>query len=201
MEASHEGTSMNASFHSSGNVNDLPFQNDSDIENNDLEDNEDNYDQLFGASYDEVDFYGFSDEEEIGCPDECPDDNAQPACKKKKITGEHPDGWNLNKWKHGNHPLRSLPQFTVTSGINFDIPEDASELYFFKLLFTDELLEYLTDETNRYAHDFFQVNKDKLRSSSDFKKWPENGISSGKMRAFLVLTFYFSIMKKDLLKS
>ena len=67
--------------------------------------------------------------------------------------------------------------------------------------FTDELLEYLTDETNRYAHDFFQVNKDKLRSSSDLKKWPENGISSGKMRAFLVLTFYFSIMKKDLLKS
>ena len=155
MEASHEGTSMNASFHSSGNVNDLPFQNDSDIENNDLEDNEDNYDQLFGASYDEVDFYGFSDEEEIGCPDECPDDNAQPACKKKKITGEHPDGWNMNKWKHGNHPLRSLPQFTATSGINFDIPEDASELYFFKLFFTDELLEYLTDETNRYAHDFF----------------------------------------------
>ena len=85
---------------------------------------------------------------------------------KEKKGDEHPDGWNMNKWKHA-----------------------------------DELLEYLTDETNRYAHDFFQVNKDKLRSSSDFKKWPENGISSGKMRAFLVLTFYFSIMKKDLLKS
>ena len=43
----------------------------------------------------------------------------------------------------------------------------------------DELLEYLTDEKNRYAHDSFQVNKDKLRPPSDFKKWPENGISSG----------------------
>ena len=30
---------------------------------------------------------------------------------------------------------------------------------------------------------------------------PENGISSGKMTAFLALTFYFGIVKKDLLKS
>ena len=39
---------------------------------------------------------------------------------KEKKGDEHPDGWNMNKWKHA-----------------------------------DELLEYLTDETNRYAHDFF----------------------------------------------
>ena len=85
MEASHKGTSMNTSFYSSGNMNELALQDNSDIENNDLEDNEDNYHQLFGASDDEeIDFYGFSDEEEIGCPDECPDDNAKPACKKKK---------------------------------------------------------------------------------------------------------------------
>ena len=107
----------------------------------------------------------------------------------------------MNKWKHGDHPLKPLPQFTATPGINFDIPEDANELYFFKLFFTDELLEYLTDETNRCAHDFFHINKDKLRPSSDFQKWPENGISSGKMRAFLALTFYFGIVEKDLLKS
>ena len=56
--------------------------NNSDIENNDLEDNEDNYYQLFSAGDgEEVDFYGFSDEKEIGCPDECPDDNAR---KRKK---------------------------------------------------------------------------------------------------------------------
>ena len=86
-------------------------------------------------------------------------------------------------------------------GINFDIPKDTNELYFFEIFFTDKLLEYLTDETNRYARDFFHVNKDKLRPSSDFKKWPENGISSGKMSAFLTLTFYFEIVKKNLLKS
>ena len=160
MEASHKGTSMNTSFYSSGNMNELALQDNSDIENNDLEDNEDNYHQLFGASDDEeIDFYGFSDEEEIGCPDECPDDNAQPAHKKKKKkTDEHPDGWNMNKWKHGDHPLKPLPQFTAKPGINFDIPQDVNELYFFELFFTDELLEYLADETNRYADDFFQLN-------------------------------------------
>ena len=69
MEASHKGTSMNASFHSSGNINELALQDDSDVENNDLEDNEDNYHQLVGASDDEeIDFYIFSDEEEIGYP-------------------------------------------------------------------------------------------------------------------------------------
>ena len=61
--------------------------------------------------------------------------------------------------------------------------------------------ECLTDETNRYADDFLQVNKDKLSPYTDFKKWPESGISSGKMRAFLALIFYFGIVKKDLLKS
>ena len=85
MKASNEGTSMNTSFHSSGNINELALQDDSDVENNDLEDNEDNYHQLFGTSDDkEIDFYGFSDEEEISCPDQCPDDNAQPVCKKKE---------------------------------------------------------------------------------------------------------------------
>ena len=54
--------------------------------------------------------------------------------------------------------------------MNFDIPEDGNELYFFELFFTDEPLEHLTDETDRYAHDFFQSIKDKLRPSSDFKK-------------------------------
>ena len=62
MEASYEGTSMNTSFHSSGNINELALQENSDSENNDLEDNEDNYHQPFGAiDDDKVDFYGFSD--------------------------------------------------------------------------------------------------------------------------------------------
>ena len=62
MEASYEGTPMNISFHYSGNINELALKENSDSENNDLEDNEDNYHQPFGAiDDDKVDFYGFSD--------------------------------------------------------------------------------------------------------------------------------------------
>ena len=46
----------------------------------------------------------------------------------------------MNKWKHGGHPLKPIPQFTAKPGINFHIPQDANELYFFELFFTDELL-------------------------------------------------------------
>ena len=63
MQASYEGTSMNTSFRSSGNINELALQEDSDSENNGLEDNEDNYHQPLGAIDDEkVAFYGFSDD-------------------------------------------------------------------------------------------------------------------------------------------
>lgn len=42
-----------------------------------------------------------------------------------------------------------LRYVTVNFGINFDILEDVNNFYFFKLLLTDEILEYLTKETNR----------------------------------------------------
>ena len=54
---------MNTSFRSSGNINELALQEDSDSGNNGLEDNEDNYHQPLGAIDDEkVAFYGFSDD-------------------------------------------------------------------------------------------------------------------------------------------
>ena len=31
---------------------------------------------------------------------------------KRKKTDEHPDSWNMNKWRHGGHPLKPFPQFT-----------------------------------------------------------------------------------------
>ena len=109
----------------------------------------------------------------------------------------HPDDWNINKWKHGDHPLKPLPQFTTTPGINFDIPEDANELYFFKLFFTDDVLEYLPDETMMILICSFFSSKQR----QDHLLASKNGISSGRMKPFLALIFYFGIMKKDLLKS
>lgn len=52
-----------------------------------------------------------------------------------------------------------------------------------------------------YAFDFLQVNKGKLGKHSRFSKWPENGITNNKMIAFLALTYYMGIIKKDVIAS
>ena len=39
----------------------------------------------------------------------------------------------------------------------------------------------------------------KLKEHPNFKKWSENGISEDKTTLFIALTFYFGIVKKDLL--
>ena len=85
--------------------------------------------------------------------------------------------------------MQPLPKFTAEPGVDFIIPDDANELYFFKLFFTDELLESVTFETNKYAFEYLQKNKDRLKEHSEFKKWPENEISENKMTLFIALTF------------
>ena len=124
--------------------------------------------------------------------------NQQPKNRKKQAT-DSPDGWDMNLWKMGDTKLQPLSKFTAEPGFNFIIPDDVNELYFFKLFITDELLESVTLETNKYASEYLQKNKDRLKEYSNFKKWPENGISEDKMTLFITLTFYFGIVKKDLL--
>ena len=171
---------------------------------------DENIHELFGASDDdESDFEGFpADEVEFIDEDSSSSSSSdndtsdeQPASKKKKGTNDGPDDWNMKHWKHGDHTLQPLPTFTAKPGFNIDIPDDADELYFFQLFFTDEILQHLTDETNRYAKNYFELCKDKLKPSSDLKKWPDTGVSIHKMRAFFALTFYMGIVKKNLLKS
>ena len=61
-----------------------------------------------------------------------------------------------------------LPKFTAEPGFNFIRPDDANESYFFTLFFTDELLEPLTLETNKYASEYLQKNKDWLKEHYNF---------------------------------
>jgi len=49
----------------------------------------------------------------------------------------------------------------------------------------------------RPTFDFLNSSGDKLGPHSSLKRWPENGISSGKMTAFLALTYYMGIIQKD----
>ena len=131
------------------------------------------------------------------------DNDEEPATKRKKTAGKKskkkddvPPGFDINMWKDGDHPLAGLPAFDDnTSGFCFDIPDDADELFFFKLFVTDELLEYITYQTNLYAEQYFALNMDKLPEKSRIRKFI-GGTDVDRILVFICLTYYMGLVKK-----
>ena len=187
----------NTSHLSPADTSVLAINEDSNNDNYDSENFKKAYSDLFSdGTESDTEFEGFSSEDNEGSTDDdltSTDDeqtivNQQPRNRKKQAT-DSPDGWDIKHWKKGGIPLQPLPKFTAKPGFNFIIPDDTNKLYFFKLLFTDELLESITLLTNKHAPEYLQKNILIL------KKWPENGISGDKMTFFIVLTFSFRIIK------
>ena len=96
--------------------------------------------------------------------------------------------------------MSELP-FTGTPGFKVEIPDDSEELYFLKLLVDEVIIASLTLQTSEYAADFIKTNAQKLGEHSRFSKWPKDGIKTNKMLAFIALTYYMGIVKKDLITS
>ena len=174
----------NISILSATDTNELTINEDSDNDNYDSEDFEEAYNDLFSdGTESDIKFEGFSsvdheqstDDDLTSSDDEEIIVNQLSKTRKKQVT-ESPDAWDMNLWKKGDTKLQPLPKFTAEPGFNFIIPDDANELYFFKLFITDQLLELVTLETNKYASEYLQKNKGRLKEHSNFKKWPENGI-------------------------
>ena len=138
----------NTSRHSAPDTNELAINEDSD-NNYDSEDLEEAYNNLFSDGIEsDIEFEGFSSEDNEGSTDDdltSSDDEEtivtqQPRNRKKQAT-DSLDGWEMKQWKKGNIKLQPLPKVTDEPGSNFITPDDANELYSFKLFFTDELLE------------------------------------------------------------
>ena len=168
----------NISIVSATDTNEPTINEDSDNDNYNSEDFEEPYNDLFSdGTESEIEFEGFSSVDDEGSTDDdltSSDDeeiiiNRQPKNRKKQAT-DSPDGWDMKLWKKGDTKLQPLPKFTAEPGFNFIKPDDANELYFFKLFFTDELLESVTLETNKYVSEYLQKNKDRLEEHSNFKK-------------------------------
>ena len=70
-----------------------------------------------------------------------------------------------------------------------------------KLFVDEEIIVSLTLQTKKYAADFNQTNAQKLGEHSRFSKWQKHGIKTNKMFAFIALTYYMGIMKKDFITS
>ena len=138
----------NTSRHSAADTNELAINEDSD-NNYDSEDLEEAYNNLFSDGIEsDIEFEGFSSEDNEGSTDDdltSSDDEEtivtqQPRNRKKQAT-DSLDGRDMKQWKKGDIKLQPLPKATAEPGSNFIMPDDANELYSFKLFFTDELLE------------------------------------------------------------
>ena len=99
---------------------------------------------------------------------------------------------DISKWTYGELKLDPIPKFVASPRFcpDLNIPDDADKYFFYKLFATNELISYITTETNAYAGEYINKEKDNFKPSSEFKKWPVEGITTGKMLGFLALTYY-----------
>lgn len=111
-----------------------------------------------------------------------------------------PNDWDGTKWKDGNIETPWIPQFANEGRFLINIPDDADELYFFTLFVTDEVLQSIVTETNRYAAEFLEKNHEKLKPKSRFRLWKKD-LSVDKLKKFIALTFYFGVVQKRNVKS
>lgn len=134
------------------------------------------------------------------------DTTASTTAQKKtanNFSNASPTGWNDDNWTEGDTNLTWLPKFSLDGGFLVGIPEDSNEMYFLSLFMTNEVLDNILSETNKYANDYIEKEKkaNKLPPKSRFRQWPEEGISRDRLVRFIALTFYFGIVQKGNVKS
>jgi len=77
--------------------------------------------------------------------------------------------WDHRQWKDGDTDPLWTPNFEEGGKFLIDILDDAEELFFFSLFITDDVLQSIVLETNRYAAAFPLKNADKLGPKSRLK--------------------------------
>ena len=92
--------------------------------------------------------------------------------------------------------LKPILPWKENAGLNVEVPLDANELLFFRLFFTKTLVTSITTETNRYAAQFLEKHCGTLGPSSNYRRWPINGINEDKMLAFLALAYFMGMLPK-----
>lgn len=89
--------------------------------------------------------------------------------------------------------------FTDDQGLNTDLPDNPSFSDYFNLLFPDNLFEDIARQTNKYARETLAYlrGRDNLPPNSRFRSWPENGVTSGEIKAFLAMTIAMGLVNQE----
>ena len=168
---------------------------DSDVEG----DNDDVFNDLFGDDSMDEQFEGFSDSDSEFDTSEIENETPGPSTKKRRKSRPKsvPPGFDPKKWIDGDCEIPVLPPFTETPKINFDIPDNPSELNFLQYFITEKLYEEMRTQMNKYYRDFMSENSDKLGPRSRFHKWPVGGVTVNDIKQFMALSFYMGLVKKS----
>ena len=86
-----------------------------------------------------------------------------------------------NKWTENKLSVQNFV-FNEKSGMNTDVPDNASPMYFFHLLLTEKFIQDLVTKTNEYAE--ITINSScPLRRRSNMAAWKD--VTGGEMRKFI----------------
>ena len=94
--------------------------------------------------------------------------------------GEEGDNWTKN------NPSVQNFVFNEKSGMNTDVPENASPVYFFELLLTEQFIQDLVTKTNEYPEKTINASRP-LRRRSNLADWKD--VAVDEMRKFIGIVF------------
>ncbi|XP_069108218.1 piggyBac transposable element-derived protein 4-like, partial [Argopecten irradians] len=106
-------------------------------------------------------------------------------------------GFNVDNWVEGGKEPSTFT-FTGNAGINTDIlsvPEEGSLSYldYFECIITDNIIQKIVVETNRYAATYSETHPD-LPSHSRYRKWTDTTL--GEMKAFIAMTIAMGLVQQ-----
>lgn len=99
----------------------------------------------------------------------------------------------------GEDPGPPTIPFTATPGLKVRLDPTSSPLQYFQLFFSDQLINLIVDETNRYSNQWIESHQDYLRQkpSSRVHAWIRQGHTTlDEMKAFLSVVINMGIIKK-----
>lgn len=86
-----------------------------------------------------------------------------------------------------------LPEFTGNPGLQLPVPDNARPIDFFKMYFTEEMIELLVEETNRFAKQY--LDSQQLKAKSRSLQWKE--VNSSEMKVFMAIIFAMGLVQKQ----
>ena len=112
--------------------------------------------------------------------------------------GESEQETEGDNWVLGDRIPRRF-DFTADRGLNVELPDNPSFSDYFHLLFPENLFDEIASQTNKYARETIASlqRRDRLPQHSRFRNWPEDGVTSGEMKAFLAVKIAMGLVNQE----